>query len=136
MHFSLADVGEGCSTRFIFDKGSQNNLISKKVIKWLNLPTTPHPHPYTIGWFHQGRDIHVSQQCCIPYDIKPFKDKVLCDISYLEVCDDILGQPYLWKQHDVYDSIPHCVIITLGRQLYRTPEVAPPTAISLISVKK
>jgi hypothetical protein len=34
-------------------------------------------------------------------------------------------------------SLDHCsVIITLGRQLYRIPEVAPPTVISLISSKK
>jgi hypothetical protein len=36
----------------------------------------------------------------------------------------------------VYDSRPHNVIITLGIQLYRIPEVAPPTAIYLISAKK
>jgi hypothetical protein len=60
----------------------------------------------------------------------------LCDISPLEVCDVLLGQPYLWKRYDVYESRPHSVIITLGRQLYRIPEVAPPTVISLISAKK
>jgi hypothetical protein len=63
----------------------------------------------------------------LPYDIKPFKDEVLCDISPLEVCDVILGQPYLWKHHVVYESRPRSVIITLGRQLYRIPEVALPT---------
>jgi hypothetical protein len=42
----------------------------------------------------------------------------LCDIFPLELCDVILGQPYLWKQHIVYDSIPRSVIITLGRKLY------------------
>jgi hypothetical protein len=36
----------------------------------------------------------------------------------------------------VYDSIPHNVIFTLGRSLYRIPEVALPTAISLISAKQ
>jgi hypothetical protein len=71
-----------------------------------------------------------------PTDIKPFKDKVLCDISPLEVCDVILGQPYLWNRHVVYESRPCIFIITLGRQLYRIPEVAPPTAISLISAKQ
>ena len=35
----------------------------------------------------------------------------------------------------MYDSRPHSVIITLGRQLYRIPEIAPPTAISLIHAK-
>jgi hypothetical protein len=71
----------------------------------------------------------------MPYDIKPFKYEVLCDISPLEVCEVILGQPYFWKCHVVYESIPHSVIINLGGQLYRILEVASPTAISLISAK-
>jgi hypothetical protein len=36
----------------------------------------------------------------------------------------------------LYESRPHNVIITLGRQLYMIPEVASPTVISLISSKK
>jgi hypothetical protein len=36
----------------------------------------------------------------------------------------------------MYESRPCSVIITLGRQLYRIPEVAPPTAISLIYAKQ
>jgi hypothetical protein len=88
---------KGAPLHFIVDSGSQKNLISTEVVKRLNLPMTPHPHPYTIGWLRQGRDLCVSQQCHLPYDIKPFKDEVLCDISPLEVCDVLLGQPYLWK---------------------------------------
>ena len=36
----------------------------------------------------------------------------------------------------MYESRPCSVIITLGRQLYRIPEVALPTSISLISTKQ
>ena len=50
-----------------------------------------------LGWLCQGRDIYVTQQYLLPYDIKPFKDEVLCDISPLEVCDVLLGQPYFLK---------------------------------------
>jgi hypothetical protein len=127
---------KGAPLHFIVDRNSQKNLISTEVVKWMDLPKTPHPQPYTIGWIFQGRDLHVNQQCHLPYDIKPFKDEVLCDISPLEVCDVILGQPYLWKHHDVYEFRPLNVIITLGRQLYRIPEVASPTTVSLISAKK
>jgi hypothetical protein len=74
---------KGALLHFIVYSDSQKNLISVEVIKWLDLLTTPHPQPYTIGWLPQGRDLHVSQQCRPPYDIKPFKDKVLCDISPL-----------------------------------------------------
>jgi hypothetical protein len=101
---------------------------------------TPHPKPYTIGWLHQGNDLRVSQQCRLSYqlsyEIKPFKDEVLCDVAPLEFCDVLLGQPYLWKCHDVYESRPRSVIITLNMKLYKIPEVVPPSAISLISSKK
>jgi hypothetical protein len=127
---------KGTPLHFIVDSGSQKNLISVEVIKRLALPTTLHPQPYTIGWLCQGSDLRVTQQCRLSYDIKPFKDEVLCDVAHLEVCDVLLGQPYLWKCHAVYESRPRSVIITLNRKLYRIPEAVPPSAISLISSKK
>ena len=63
-------------------------------------------------------------------------DEVLCDVDTLEVCDVLLGQPYLWKQHVVYESRPHFVIIILANKLYRILEVASPIAISLITTRK
>jgi hypothetical protein len=86
---------KGTPLHFIVDSGSQKNLISAKVIKQLALPTMPHPQPYTIGWLRQGSNLRVGQQCRLSYGIKPFKDEVLCDVDPLEVCDVLLGQPYL-----------------------------------------
>jgi hypothetical protein len=126
---------KGTLLHFIVDSGSQKNLISAEVIKWLALPTTSQPQPYTIGWLHQRSDFHVNQQCRLSYIIKSFKDEVLCDVVTLKVCDVILGQPYLWKLHVVYESRPCSVIITLNRKLYRIPEAVPPSVISLISAK-
>jgi hypothetical protein len=94
----------------------------------LGLSTTPHPQPYSIGWLHQGRDLRVSQQCRLSYGIQPFKDEVLCDVAPLDVCDVLLGQPYMWKHDAIYESRPRSVIITLGGHLYRIPEVVPTTA--------
>jgi hypothetical protein len=116
---------KGTPLHFIVDSGSQKNIISAEVVKQLDFPTTPHPQPYNIGWLRQGQDLHVSQQCRLSYDIKPFKDEVLCDVSPLEVCDVLLGQPYMWRRHVVYESRPRSIIVTLGGQLYRIPEVVP-----------
>eukprot|EP00253_Pinus_taeda_P035157 PITA_35157 len=127
---------KGSSLQFIVDSGSQKNLISAEVMTRLGLPTTAHPQPYTIGWLHQGRDLRVSWQCCLPYNIKPFTDEVLCDIAPLEVCDVLLGQPYLWKRHVVYELRPRAVIVTSRNKLYGMLEVAPPTAISLVTAKQ
>jgi len=54
---------KGSLLQFIVDSGSQKNLISAEVMKWLGLPTTTHPQPYTIRWLHQGRDLRMSRQC-------------------------------------------------------------------------
>jgi hypothetical protein len=43
----------------------------------------------------------------------------------LDVCDVLLGQPYMWKCHAIYESRPCSVIVTLGDHLYRIPEVVP-----------
>jgi hypothetical protein len=127
---------KGTPLHFIVDSGSQKNLILVEVVKRVALPTTPHPQPYTIEWISQGSGLCVSQQCRLPYTIKPFKDEVLCDVAPLEVCDVLLGQPYLWKRHAVYEPRPPSVIITLNRKLYRIPKAVPPSSISLISSKK
>jgi hypothetical protein len=52
----------------------------------------------------------------------------VCDFSPLDVYDVVLGQPYMWRCHDVYESRPRSVIITLGGHFYRIPEVVPTTA--------
>jgi hypothetical protein len=95
-----------------------------------------HPQPYTIGSLSQGSNLCVNQQCRLSYGINPFKDKVLCDVAPIKVCNVLLGQPYLWKHHIVYESRPRSVIITLNKKLYRIPKAIPPSVISLISTKK
>eukprot|EP00253_Pinus_taeda_P022785 PITA_22785 len=105
---------KGFLLQFIIDSGSQKNLILEEVMKRLGLLTTTHPQSYTIGWIHQGQDLRVSQQHRLPYNIKPFTD----------------------ERHVVYESRPRVVIVTLGNKLYRIPEVAPPTSISLVTTKQ
>jgi hypothetical protein len=112
---------KGSLLQFIVDSGNQKNLILVKVVNRLGLPTIAHPQPYTIEWLHQGWDLRVSKQCRLPYSIKPFTNEVLCDIAPLDVSYVLLGQPYLWKRHVVYESRPHVVIITLGNKMYRIP---------------
>ena len=90
---------KGTPLHFVVDNGSQKNLISAEFIKRLDLSTTPHLQPYNIYWLSQGQGIFITHQSLLPYVIKPFKDEVLCDVAPLEVCDVLLGQPYMWKCH-------------------------------------
>ena len=96
----------GKAFHFIVDSGSQKNLTSAETVKRLNLKTTSHPQPYSMGWVSQGRDIQVNKQCHISYSIKPFKDEVICDVAPLDVCDILLGKPYMYQHHGLYESRP------------------------------
>jgi hypothetical protein len=44
---------KGALIHFIIDRGSYKNLISVEVFKWLELPMTWHPQPYTIDWIRR-----------------------------------------------------------------------------------
>jgi hypothetical protein len=95
-----------------------------------------HQHPHTIEWLRQGSDIYINQQCHLSYRIKHFKDEVFCDVSPLKFFNFLLGQPYLWKHHVVYESRNRSVIITLNKKFYKIPKAIPPSSISLISARQ
>ena len=62
----------------------------------LGLVTTPHPHPYNIGWMKDGRELRIARQCRLTYFINPFEDDVLCDVVPFSVTDTLFRKPYLW----------------------------------------
>jgi hypothetical protein len=64
---------KGTPLHFIVDSGSQKNLISVEVIKWLALPTMLHPQPYTIGWLRQGSDLASTNNVACPMTSSPSK---------------------------------------------------------------
>ena len=60
----------------------------------------------------------------------------MCDVAPLDVADVLLGQPYLWRRNDVYDSRLRVIIIKLLNNLYKIPKIVPPPAISLTTAKQ
>ena len=44
---------KGMRLHLVVDNDSKKNPISVEVVKRLELPTTPHPQPYNIGWLRQ-----------------------------------------------------------------------------------
>ncbi|XP_048234872.1 uncharacterized protein LOC125371066 [Ricinus communis] len=43
------------SLSVIIDSGSCCNILNEKVVRVLNLPTSPHPQPYSLQWISEGR---------------------------------------------------------------------------------
>ncbi|XP_031492064.1 uncharacterized protein LOC116258802 [Nymphaea colorata] len=114
----------------IFDTGSQKNLISSSLVKRLGLVTTPHPRPYPLGWIIKDVGQRVDRQCKVKFAITSrFIDEVICDVVPLDVCQVVLGSPYLWLRDGHYHRRAQEYELTKdGKQFVITRDnIAPPT---------
>jgi hypothetical protein len=82
---------KGTPLHFIVDSRSQKepHLSRGHQIVGIVDNTTPETIQHRVASLR--RDLGVSQQCRLSYDIQPFKDEVLCDVSPLDVFDVLLG---------------------------------------------
>jgi hypothetical protein len=83
-------------TTLILDNGSQKNLVSQDLVQHLQLPTTPHPDPYQLGWVQKGGPcITIARVLRSKFFHWPLLcDTVFCDVSPLDCVDLLLGLPY------------------------------------------
>ena len=70
----------------LFDSGSQANLISKDLVKQLDLQTVRHPRPYPLGWICKNANLQVTRKCILRFTINSnFLDEVELDVAPLEI---------------------------------------------------
>nr|CAD1835560.1 unnamed protein product [Ananas comosus var. bracteatus] len=80
----------------IIDPGSQKNLISENLVRRLGLLTTPHPHPYPLGWIDSNIKMKIDRQCKVKFAVTGvYIDEMLCEVVPLNICNLIFDSPYL-----------------------------------------
>jgi hypothetical protein len=83
-------------------------MISQDLVQHLQLPTTPHPDPYHLGWVQKDSPrITISRCCVVTFAIGPFRDTVIWDVSPLDCVDILLGLPYQQDRQAVYHAKMH-----------------------------
>lgn len=72
------------------------------------------PKPYKLHWLSDGSDVKVSRQALISFEIRKFKDEVLCDVVNLDSCHVLLGWPWQYDRFVKYDGCANVYIATIG----------------------
>ncbi|XP_020412750.1 uncharacterized protein LOC18786177 [Prunus persica] len=76
----------------IIDGGNCENLISKKVVDYLKLPTKKHESPYSLRWVWGNiLGYFVFRSLVWRW---PYKSEVLCDIIDMVISHILLGRPW------------------------------------------
>ena len=63
--FHVRVVSKHTKIGTLFDSGSQENLISKDLVKQLKLETIPHPKPHPLGWICKDENLQFSRKCIL-----------------------------------------------------------------------
>eukprot|EP00253_Pinus_taeda_P034151 PITA_34151 len=106
--FRTVCKSHGKCCKLIIDSGSIDNLVSIVMVKKLELTRLKHPTPYKVSWLQKGHQLLVDEQCEVEFQIGRYKDKVICDITLMDVCHKLLGRPWQYDRKVVYDGLTNC----------------------------
>lgn len=91
--------------KVVVDSGSIDIVVSTKMVDKLKLEKLPHETPYKVSWPNDDQSILVSEQAFIEFNIGGYKDKLLCDVLPMDCCHLLLGRPWHFDRHAIYDGI-------------------------------
>ena len=71
------------------------NVVSKDVVKLLNLKVEPHLNPFRLAWVND-HTLSVSQRCLVSIQMRDYKDEIYCNVLPMDVAHVLLGRPWLY----------------------------------------
>ncbi|XP_071939939.1 uncharacterized protein [Coffea arabica] len=89
----------------IIDSGSCTNVASSLMVDNLKLPTRDHPRPYKLQWLNNSREVRVTKQVLISFQIHKYSDEVLCDVVPMQASHIILGRPWQFDRQVTFDGV-------------------------------
>ena len=86
------------------DGDSCTNVASNTLVDKLQIPTKKHPTPYSLQWLGLKDKVITLRQALILFSIGPCCGEVLYDIPPMYACHLLLGRPWLFNSHVIYDG--------------------------------
>ena len=71
------------------------NVVSKDVVKLLNLKVEPHSTPFRVAWVND-HTLLITQRCLVSIQMGDYKDEIYCNALPMDVAHVLLGRPWLY----------------------------------------
>ena len=81
--------------KLVIDGGNSMNVVSKYVVKLLNLKVEPHSNPFRVAWVND-HTLPVAQRCLVSIQMGDYKDEIYCDVIPMDVSHVLLGRPWFY----------------------------------------
>ena len=81
--------------KLVIDGDSSMNVVSKDVVKLLNLKVEPHPNPFRVAWVND-HTLPVTQRCLVSIQMGDYKDEIYCVVLPIGIAHVLLGCLWLY----------------------------------------
>ena len=106
----------------VIDGGSCTNVASITLIGKVRLPTKLHPTPYSLQSFKQRSEVTIYKQALIVVLVGLYCGEVLCNGLPMNACHLLLGRPWLFDNHVIYDGYANTYSLKHNGYLHRTSQ--------------
>ncbi|OMO89160.1 reverse transcriptase [Corchorus capsularis] len=127
--FHTRMYANGKPSSVIIDGGSCTNMASVYLVKEMQLPTTKHPKPYSLGWINDKEEIRVNKQVLVSLCLGRYKGDVLCDILPMQACHVLLGRPWQYDNKVQHDGETNQYTLMCGKKPFNFIPLSPQEAL-------
>ena len=90
--------------KLIIDGGSYTNIVSKRLVDSLSLPTWKHPQPHCVEWLYNSGKLKVTHKVRLKFSVGNYEDTVVCDVLPMDACHVLLGRPWQFDKRSTHEG--------------------------------
>jgi hypothetical protein len=102
--FQTQCIVKDTTCKLIIDGGSYTNVVSKRLVDSLSLPTWKHPQPHCVEWLYNSGKLKVTHKVRLKILVGNYEDTVVCDVLPMDACHVLLGRPWQFDRRSTHEG--------------------------------